>query len=431
MVQTRRELERRGSVKPIDSFIRKAVRGARPAFILGVSANGLSFIRSLGRRGIPVLALDSHELPGTYSRYCVKAILPDPVENESTWLGFLIRTAERLGRRGVIIPTSDALVLFVSRNRDELRPHFDFSLAEENVLEDIADKKRQYQLAEKCGVPIPTTYFPGNLEELRSIAGKMTYPCILKPHTSHLWRGYVEKKRKMAFARKKLAEVATPEELVATYGEMAKSRVGIMVQERIPGGDDQFYGMLTYFGEGSEPLAIFTKRKLRQTGLGYGDGSFQISIWVPEVAELSIKLLKHMNYRGLAGVEFKKDPRDGVFKLIEINPRSVTGEWMAVRSGVDIPYIAYLDSMGESVERVVSFEEGVKWVSLEWDFKTFLAYRRRGMLSFWGWIASLRGKRCYAIWSWRDPIPFAILSIHLLKVLLRKVLHLALRRRSR
>jgi predicted ATP-grasp superfamily ATP-dependent carboligase len=216
-------------------------------------------------------------------------------------------------------------------------------------------------------------------------------------------------------------EVSSAEELVQNYAEMEKSGVGIMVQEIIPGGDEQFYGLLTYFGENSEALAIFTKRKLRQTGMGYGDGSFQVSVWVPTVAELGIRLLENMKYRGLAGIEFKKDRRDGQFKLIEINPRSVTGEMMAVKSGVDIPLIAYLDTIGERVEPNSSFTEGMKWVSLEWDFKTFLAYRERKMLNFTDWIKSLRGGKSYAIWSHDDPLPFIILLTRIFRAAVRKI----------
>jgi predicted ATP-grasp superfamily ATP-dependent carboligase len=379
----------------------------------------LSFVRSLGRKGIPVLAFDSIPLPGTYSRYCSRVILPDVVGHEEDWLEFLTMLGGKLERRSAIIPTSDAHVLFVSRNRNRLSDYFDFSLPEESVLERITNKRTQYEFAAKCGIPIPKMHLPENVGEVTSLAPTLGYPSILKPYYSHLWRKYAEDKR--GYSSKKLVEVSSPEELVQNYVEMEKSGVGILIQEVIPGGDEQFYGLLTYFGENSKPLAVFTKRKLRQTGMGYGDGSFQVSVWVPTVAELGIRLLKKMNYRGLAGIEFKKDPRDGQFRLIEINPRSVTGEMMAVKSGVDIPYIAYLDTIGERVEPNSSFLVETKWVSLEWDFKTFLAYRQRGMLDFSGWIKSLRGEKSYAIWSHDDPFPFIVLLTRIFRAGVRKV----------
>jgi len=407
------------ATKRVSRFLRGVTADLPPVLVLGVSANGLSFVRSLGRKGIPVVAIDSVLLPGMYSRYCKRVILPDVIDNERTWTDFLRAVGESLPCKGVIIPTSDAHVLFLSRNRSDLCSYFGFALAEEEVLEKITNKRLQYEFAESCGIPIPRTYSPQDIREIDSVVDTFNYPCLLKPYQSHLWRKYAENKEK--YGGKKLAVVNTPEELLRTYGEMAKSGVGIMVQERIPGGDDQFYGLLTYFNENSEPLAIFTKRKLRQTGMGYGDGSFQVSIWEPTVAELGIRLLRSMKYRGLAGIEFKKDPRDGQFKLIEVNPRSVTAEGMAVKSGVDIPYIAYLDIIGRKVDVSSSFSEGLKWVSLEWDFKTFLAYKRHRMLSFTQWIRSLRGKRDYAIWSRDDPLPFMVMLSRMFRAALRKI----------
>lgn len=400
-------------------FLEEVNGSTPPAFILGASANGLAFIRSLGVKGIPVVGLDSIPSPGTYSKYCKKVILSDIVENEHTWLEFLTAAGRRLPCKAAIIPTGDAHVLFLSRNRNDLSRYFSFSLPEEWVLESIANKKTQYELAKKYGLTIPTTYFPQNVREVASLTDLLSYPCLLKPYYSHLWRKYSESKR--GYETAKLVEVNSPEELVETYRRMVKSEVAIMVQERIPGGDMQLYGLFTYFGSDSEPLAIFTKRKLRQTEMGYGDGCFQESTWEPTVAELGVSLLKNVKYRGLASIEFKRDPRDTEFKLIEVNPRSATGEEMAVRSGVDIPYIAYRDILGEKVQNVPSFCEGVKWVHLEWDLRAALVHRGKRRIRFTEWISSLRGTESYAIWRRSDPLPFLIVCNRMFRAVLRKI----------
>jgi predicted ATP-grasp superfamily ATP-dependent carboligase len=130
-----------------------------------------------------------------------------------------------------------------------------------------------------------------------------------------------------------------------------------------------------------------------------------------------------MKYRGLANIEFKKDPRDGRFKLIEVNPRSALSGETAVASGVDIPYIAYRDMIGEKVQRDAFFSEGVKWVDLVEDFKASLLNGCERKLTLAEWIRSLRGRRSYAIWSADDPLPFIIQFTRLSRLVLSKMFH--------
>ena len=376
-------------------------------FVLGASPNGLSFIRSLGRKGVSVIALDSAPSPGLYSRYCEGIALPEIEDNEKIWLEFLIERGKRLSCKAALIPTGDAHVLLVSRNRELLSPYFNFSLPEQSVVEAVTSKRTQYGLAKELGVAIPRTYYPETVSEVESLSHSVSYPCILKPYYSHLWQKYSRKRKEYKMA--KLVVVNDQEGLVEAYKRMARSGMGIMVQERIPGQDAELFSFLTYCGEDSNPMAVFTKRKLRQTQAGYGDGSFQESVWEPTVVRLGMKLLRSLRWRGLACIEFKKDPRDGKFKLIEVNPRSFTGVDMAVKSGVDLPDIVYRDLAGHKAPRISTFSEGVKWVHLTWDVAAALLHRRERRITLTEWLKSLRGQKSFAIWSSDDPLPFIML----------------------
>jgi predicted ATP-grasp superfamily ATP-dependent carboligase len=390
------------------------------AFVLGASPNGLSFIRSLGRKGISVIALDSVSSPGLYSRYCEGVALPEIEDNEKIWLEFLIERGKKLSCKAVLIPTGDAHVLLVSRNRELLSQYFNFSLPEKSVVEAITSKRTQYGLAKQWGVAIPETHYPEDVSEVESLSDSVSYPCILKPYYSHLWQKHSPKRKEYKMV--KLAVVDDPEELVETYGRMARSGIGILVQERIPGEDTDLFSFLTYCGEDSEPMVLFTKRKLRQTQAGYGDGCFQESAWEPTVARLGSGLLRRLKWRGLACLEFKKDMRDGRFKLIEVNPRSFTGVDMAVKSGVDLPDIAYRDIAGHEVRRISTFSEGVKWMHLTWDFAATLLHKQERRITFTEWLKSLRGQKSFAIWSSDDPLPFIMLLVSALRRLCSRLL---------
>jgi predicted ATP-grasp superfamily ATP-dependent carboligase len=135
-----------------------------------------------------------------------------------------------------------------------------------------------------------------------------------------------------------------------------------------------------------------------------------VSVDAPEVAELSRRLLTAFGWRGLVGVEWKRDRRDGRWRLMEINARTVIGNQLAISAGVDLPWIAYceLRDPPEPVAPVTRFRVGVQWVNEDLDPKAFRDLRAAGRLTTGQWIRSLARTRSWALWSWRDPKPFAM-----------------------
>lgn len=387
-----------------------------PAVILGAADNGLSFLRSLGRRGIPVVALGSRNENGLFSRYGFPLIVPDPVTNEDALAQSMQELGEALPTRAVLIPTGDAFALFVSKHAGLLEKVFDFNVADYETITALTNKKLQYEYARGQGLATPTTYYPRDVS-LEDIARSVRYPCLLKPCIAHLWRQYRMQHGLMGLG--KAMEARSPSELIQTHNRVENSGVEMMVQEKIGGGEDRLWSVLAYFNRASDTLAVFTKRKLRQYPLDYGDGCFQVSAWDAEVAELGVRFLRGLKYRGNAGVEFKRDPEDGMLKLMEVNPRSLAATHIAVSSGVDLPFIAYADSRGDPVAPAATFRDGVKWINFEKDLKAFREHRRRGDLDLSHWVKSWQGERCYAYFAWDDPLPACVGFLRLLQSGLR------------
>ena len=400
-----------------DKILRRTKTEHPTAFVLGASSvNGLSFVRSLGRKGIPVTAIGSAGSPAMKSRYCIAVDDREFVSEETALLSFLEDVGRRLPVKGVLIPTNDPSVLFVSRSSSVLSQYFEFVVSDVSTLEAITDKIAQYKHAVSVGVPVPQSYYPNSESEIEILSGSLSYPCILKPAISYIWRRYRARERIDKWP--KIAEVHGPDELVQAYSEMAKSGVSPIVQEKIEGDDDQIYAVLAYFDRESVPLGVFTMRKLRQWPVGAGDGSYVVSVDEPSVTEIALNLLKSFGYNGLAGVEFKRDGRDGVFKLMEINARSQSQEGLAVDCGVDFPYIAYEDSLARSVSPVTSHRTGVTWVSLSWDFRSYRQNRAAKQLSTLTWVNQLRTSGSHAYFAWDDPKPFIYSSLGLAKDLI-------------
>ena len=194
-----------------------------------------------------------------------------------------------------------------------------------------------------------------------------------------------------------------------------------MVQEIVPGEDRALFGYLAVWDSDGRELAWLTKRKLRQNPPGFGDGSLQITVEAPEVADLSRRLLRAFDYRGFVGVEFKLDATSGNHYLMEINPRTVSGNQMAISAGVDFPWIGYRYLTGSEggAEPTRAFRPGVKFLNEELDAQAYLALRKSDGMTIGQWARSIRGTTSRAIWARDDPLPFVVLTWRLVRRLWR------------
>ena len=134
-----------------------------------------------------------------------------------------------------------------------------------------------------------------------------------------------------------------------------------MVQELVPGGDDALFTVGSYLDRNGRPLGVFCGRKLRQTPPGIGTCRVGEAVWVQEVVEDALRLLAGFGYYGLSQVEFKRDARDGRYKLMEINARLWQWHGLATACGVDLPRIAYDDLTGAAPTEAVMDGQGKRW----------------------------------------------------------------------
>jgi D-aspartate ligase len=294
--------------------------------------NGLAAIRSLGRAGIPVLALDHRQSPlGFRSRYARPVRVPDPAEDET---GFV--AAVKAAGPGVLFPTHDPPLNALARHREEL-DGFLFPFPEWPVLEAIQDKRHQLETAVAAGVDIPETLYPSSAAE----AAGLPLPVLVKPRHPD---GFKRTFGKQAF------RCETKAELERAYADAEP--FGPMVQELVPGGDDELYSLGSYLRADGEPLGLFSGRKLKQVPPGIGTCRVGEAVWVQDVVDAGLGLLQALGFHGISQVELKRDPRDGRYKLMEVNPRLWQWHGLAAACGVDLPLIAYRDLTGEPVEPV-------------------------------------------------------------------------------
>lgn len=207
---------------------------------------------------------------------------------------------------------------------------------------------------------------------------------------------------------KKMVIVHTQDELINCYKALEDpARPNLMIQEYIPGGDDQVFIFNGYFDEHSKCLAGFTGHKIRQFPVHTGCASLGICTWNREVAEATTTFMKALGYRGVLDIGYRLDPRDGKYKVLDINPRVGQAFRLFVGTeGMDVVRALYQDLTGGRVIPGLP-REGRKWIIEDCDLVSSLHYHREGTLGLRGWVRSFKGVEEGAWFSWKDPIPFA------------------------
>ena len=306
--------------------------------------NGLAAIRSLGRAGVKVLAVDHRPSAlGFRSRYAEPFVSPDAGSDETRFVAFLRALGEV-----VVFPTHDSELNAIARYLDDLPVRAPFPAWE--LLERVQSKRSQLELAQAAGIDAPETRYPASALEARAAAEELGLPVLVKPEHPV---GFKQRFRRQAF---RCDTVQEAEDAYTRAEEFAP-----MVQELVPGDDDTLYTVGSYVSRAGAALGVFCGRKLRQTPRGIGTCRVGEAVWVEEVVQAALHLLREFEYFGLSQVEFKRDPRDGRYKLMEINPRLWQWHGLASACGVDLPRIAYGDLVGEIVPEASMDGFGKRW----------------------------------------------------------------------
>ena len=370
-----------------------------PVIMIGLNSCSLSLIRSLGRRGIKIIGLydDIYEQYFLKSTYCSVKVKISSVHNESL-IDFLINDlASTLKEPAVLFCASDMTVLTVSKHEDQLKPLFNFVLPSYKITNNLISKRGLHDFAVKNDFLVPNTFFTESNQEIEKIADKVSYPCIIKPEfRDRNWNDNVPEKVLYAESKNHL------------FGLINQYRIqerALIIQEWIDGDDTDVYFCLAYISRNQRPLALCVGKKLRQHPHLTGSTSIAETVWLPEIADESLRMLRTAGIIGLCSVEFKKSRKDGRYFLTEPTiGRPDTQEGICLSAGIDIPYIAYLDAICEKVDGLGKYEIGIKWINEPLAFYSLQELIRKGRNL--KEIRNLYKGRCsYSLWRYDDPNP--------------------------
>jgi D-aspartate ligase len=370
------------------------------AIVLGGRESGMAVIRALGRRSVPLIsvchAADEYAMLSKHVTAAIRS--PDPEVDEARYVE-VVGNVAAANPGGLLIPVSDPTLVTAARHKELFEQHVQVACMDWARVNRCIDKSQTYATAEAEHVPVPRTLYPRSVDELMESYRELKLPCVVKPRMVHLFAPVFHCK---------MIKVHDHASLIRVWKEVNDAGFDALVQEFVPGPDYNGANYNAYIVDG-EVWAECTAQKLRSYPAEVGSPRLVVSRDIPEVSAVGRQILRSLGVYGFANVEFKRDDRDGVFTLMEVNCRHNMSAALAVRCGTDFPLIQFNHLIHGERLPTSRAESDVYWISVANDLTEGLKLIARGQ-------ASLRYFRPYAhrhvcdFFDPRDPSPFAQLA---------------------
>lgn len=387
----------------------------KPGRVLVLDGNQfstLSIVRSLGRKNIQVtvgVIENSHPGIATYSRYCKQLVTyADPLVNPQKFVEDIIAIVSR-NSFDLMIPVTENTALPLAKQRAAIEPYCRLALPDNASLELAIDKNRTFEIAAEENVPVPIGITVNNLSELSGLTRDMQYPVVVKPsrsvaETSHAARTKLNVQ--YAFNEQELIEKCSG---ILRY-------TPVILQEYFR-GDGVGVEVLASHGE---IVLVFQHQRLHEFPLTGGGSTLRQSVAVnPQLLEHSKRLIKRLNWHGVAMLEFKYNATTGQCRLMEINGRFWGSLPLAVAAGADFPYALFSMLASGIVPVDTGYQTGRLNRKLKDDLYWLLVvlFRRdNNPLIIWpsfshilaDYLSIFSSKHRFDGFSYDDPKPFLI-----------------------
>jgi D-aspartate ligase len=359
----------------------------------------LGIIRSLGRLGIPVFAIQRcPTLPIGASRYLAgKCLWSIDGKNTDEFLQGMAKISKVLDRPTILVAGDDLSAILMAEHARELEPQFKFVRQPEKLPRTLANKQYLYGLCQQLGVPFPATVFPQTREELLAVSGQIQYPVVVKVAEPWLLpKGF-----------RSVAIVPEPSDLIEYYDRFAQQSpaTSLMIQELISdeGAEDWF--VHGYCDGKSTPVVLFTGIKLRSYPAFAGPTTMARAVHNDTLQRQVIKLIRDIGYAGILDLDWRLDGR-GRYNLLDFNPR-VGAQFPLFRTetGMDVVRMLHLDLTGRALRGGQQVEGRTFMLDVQ-DVIASYRYYRSGRLTVRDWKHSFWDIDERAWYAADDPRPF-------------------------
>jgi predicted ATP-grasp superfamily ATP-dependent carboligase len=375
-----------------------------PVVLMG----GINLVRTLGLAGIQAIVASPDPRDAVFgSRYCIgKRVLP-ALEQGDAAVDSLVALADKLcnlyGRRVPLMYGSDDALELIYAHRERLQRHFLLLLNDPDIGRALIAKDRFQALSVARGLPVPQELaWEGSGHG--TLAGTRG-PVLIKPSIKVDWYGSQLKDR--LFPGDAKARVFENGTQVLADPVVALFREQLTFQEYIPGGEEclwSFHGLAD--GQG-EVLVSFVGRKIRTYPPVDGESAFIELAHDRSLEQVGREVARRLPLKGVFKMDFKRDPRNGEWYLLEINARYTLWHYLAACNGLNLMRAAYDFLVDGAQWETGRYRTARRWLALHLDFRAYRARAAQGGTTFGAWLASIAlSRNVYNVFAWNDPVPW-------------------------
>jgi D-aspartate ligase len=366
-------------------------KGTRVLILEGYARQCLPFMESFKKHGCEVTVLCNSRLDLAYaSRFSDHKIIgicdPKKYKESETYICGLVKT----GDYDLVVPLVDFSARILSANKAELSKYAHIASNDFDVFDKAQDKLEVMQVCMENQIPCPRTLLAVNsFQDI--IDAQLIFPVVIKPRRGFGARGF---------------HCFHSEQEIVTFAEK-KEISQCVIQEYIPQGNMNLSANL-FIDNNGLVKSTFVYASRRWFPLNGGTGTFNELVDRPDVEKACRKLASLMKLRGCIGIDLIHDPRDGIAKVIEINPRILACAKIGFAAGIDLAEQILQKEFGQEVSFYADYDKKIRIRMSQTDALWFLKSPNRFKVepSFF----SCRNVKDQ-IFSWDDPLPWFFYSI--------------------
>ncbi len=382
------------------------------ALVIGGYVNGYSMIQELHAMGVSDIGL-LHYKKCQPAKHSNMLHLKVEIEKDERSLLSAIEAIHIVYDKIVIYPSDEYQIAQLVGLYEKISEYCFLPFNPKNILASF-DKEYQYRICERIGVPVPQTITLKKDTETKELSG-LLFPIVIKPKKRYDIKGL--------FRIRRLESQQALERLFTTeLTDLLDQGCEFLVSEMIPGDTNTglIYAYTCYRSPSSKMiLNEWIGRKESQWPDNYGVFSTASSQLNPTILDLGRRLTSELDAYGIIEPEFKYDERDGQFKLMEVNFRSMMWHRVGHLSGVRLQYTQWKDALGKEYSKDLQGTDEVWYSYLVHEIFNLIA--RPGYAKYFK--RNIFRKNVHlALWNAKDPMPFLIDCLKLFKFIPKAVL---------
>lgn len=354
----------------------------------GHSRQVLPMAKAFKKLGCIVTTLNSSKLDiGFTSKYPDKKVIDRTSKEDYDGKLTIIRKLILTDEFQIVVPTTDFSATLLSQNKKLFSKHAYIAVCDWETFQIASDKLNTMRVCMNNNIPCTKTLLDiSNIQDV--LNAKWIYPIVVKPRISYGAIGF--------------QVIESEEELLKVLNKPEIDLSQLIFQEYIPQNDIQ-YEMAVFVDDHNNVKTSLIFSKNRWFPVDGGSSTLNITVDDEDIRKDCIKLMKLINWRGAADIDLIRDPRDGVAKIMEINPRVSGSVKICFLAGVDIARQILESALGETVTEYTNYTIGIRLRAIHTDLLWLINSKNRFQAQpSWFSVKNTNEQ----IFSWNDPLPW-------------------------